>query len=136
MRKAKNILLVEDDEDDQQFFTEAINEIDNTISLGFAVNGIDALSKLCKMIILPDMIFMDINMPLMNGLDCLKKLKSIARFQNIPVVILTTSSNVFDRQLPFALEASSYLSKPSDSLMLKKNIADMMNLYISPPVVA
>jgi CheY-like chemotaxis protein len=71
LKKAKNRFLVEDDDDDQLLFTEAINEIDNSISLGFAANGVDALSKLCKMSILPDMIFMDINMPLMNGLDCL-----------------------------------------------------------------
>jgi len=136
LRKAKNIFLVEDDEDDQQFFKEAIKDIDETICLGLAVNGVDALAKLGSMSILPDLIFMDINMPLMNGLDCLKKLKSLVKFQNIPVVILTTSSIVLNRQLPFTLEANSYLKKPSDSLMLKKNIADMMNIYIPAAVVA
>lgn len=136
MRKAKNIFLVEDDEDDQQFFKEAIKDIDDNICLSLAINGIDALLKLSSMSILPDLIFMGINMPLMNGLDCLKKLKGNARLKDIPVVILTTSSNVYHHQLPFTLDASSFLSKPSNSLVLKKNIADMIKVYIQPHAIA
>jgi len=136
LRKAKKIFLVEDDEDDQQFFKEALKDIDDTICLGLAVNGVDALMKLGSMSILPDLIFMDINMPLMNGLDCLKKLKSNVKFQHIPVVILTTSSTVYDCKLSFTLQASSCLSKPSDSLSLKKNITDMMKIYLLPVIAS
>ena len=129
MNKAKNIFLVEDDEDDQQFFQEAITDIDNTICLKLAVNGLDALNKLGSMSILPDLIFMDINMPLMNGLDCLVKLKSNAQFKNIPVVILSTSPSFYgDRQTAIQM-ANSFFSKPSNSDVLKKNIADMLRTY-------
>ena len=130
MIKVKNIFLVEDDEDDQEFFKEAINDIDNTICLDMAVNGLDAIGKLAHMSILPDLIFMDINMPLMNGLECLKKLKSMAQFKNIPVVILSTSVNFNESQRADALGAGCFFSKPSDAAILKKNIMDMFKIYI------
>lgn len=125
---------MEDDEDDQQFFREAINDIDNTILLKFAVNGVDALSKLGSMIVLPDLIFMDINMPKMNGLECLNRLKNSARFKNIPVVVLTTSLNARESKTAFAYNASAFITKPSNAAALKKNITDMLNIYTSLPV--
>ena len=70
----KSIFLVEDDKDDQDFFTEALNEIANTKLFAIASNGIEALLRLKHSIILPDIIFMDINMPVMNGIECLVEL--------------------------------------------------------------
>jgi len=99
MTKTKNVFLAEDDEDDQQFFIEAVKEIDNFICIYVANNGVEALAKLNNMLVLPDLIFMDINMPLMNGFECLTQLKRKIRFKNIPVVILTTSNNRSEKEL-------------------------------------
>ena len=71
MNTSKTIFLVEDDKDDQTFFTECIEKIQNATLFGIAENGKEALDKLEKSLTLPDMIFMDINMPYINGLECL-----------------------------------------------------------------
>src|SRR5438477_8949728 len=134
MTKAKNIFLVEDDEDDQQFFIEAIKEIDNSICLYQAKNGVEALAKLNNINTIPDLIFMDINMPLMNGLECLKLLKKQIRFKNIPVVILTTSNNGLERELARVLGANFFLSKLSNFSLFIRNITNMLNLKFSPIV--
>jgi CheY-like chemotaxis protein len=132
MTKTKNIFLAEDDEDDQQFFIEAVKEIDNFICIYVANNGVEALAKLNNMLVLPDLIFMDINMPLMNGFECLTQLKRKIRFKNIPVVILTTSNNRSEKELAKVLGANFFLSKVSDFSLFIRNITDMLNLNFSP----
>jgi CheY-like chemotaxis protein len=128
----KNIFLVEDDEDDQHFFIEAIKEIDKSICICVAKNGVEALNKLDNMNSLPDVIFMDINMPLMNGFECLTLLKKHIRLKTIPVVILTTSNNPKEAEVAKVLGAVFFLSKPSDSSLWKRNIMGIMNLYFLP----
>jgi CheY-like chemotaxis protein len=76
MSTATRIFLVEDDTDDQTFFKEALDTIQDTLLLDIAENGQEALAKLRGMPIYPDIIFMDINMPVMNGIDCLREIKS------------------------------------------------------------
>jgi CheY-like chemotaxis protein len=82
--------------------------------------------------VLPDLIFMDINMPLMNGFECLTQLKRKIRFTNIPVVILTTSNNRSQKELAKELGANFFLSKLSDFSLFIRNITDMLNLNFSP----
>eukprot|EP01035_Chromulina_nebulosa_P054372 gene54372-74484_t len=71
MMQSKSILLVEDDKDDQEFFIEAIKDIENVTLYFVANNGKEALDKLRNSKVLPDLIFTDINMPVMNGIECL-----------------------------------------------------------------
>ena len=127
MTRAKNIFLVEDDEDDNKFFVEALKEIDDSLSLKRAQNGAEALTQLNKMEPLPDLIFMDINTPFMNGFDCLIQLKKQTRFEKIPVVILTTSNNPVEAEHALVLGASFFLKKPSCFSSIKKNLIDMLN---------
>ena len=133
--KPRNIFLVEDDEDDQQFFIEAIKKIDTSIVLNISKNGVEALTKLNNMDELPDVIFMDINMPLMNGFACLTELKKQIRFKTIPVVILSTTNNPAEAELAVMLGASFFLSKPSHFPLLKKNIARIVDLYYPIPIM-
>ncbi len=136
MQKNKHIFLVEDDEDDQQFFIEAIKEIDNSICVNLAFNGADALDKLDNMLMLPDIIFMDINMPKMNGLDCLDKLKKTIRLKNIPVVILTSTGSAEDSAYAIKHEASHFFTKPSKVSLLKGNITDVFKVFFTGDVCA
>jgi CheY-like chemotaxis protein len=131
MQKNKHIFLVEDDEDDQQFFIEAVKEIDNSICVNLAFNGADALSQLDTMLTLPDIIFMDINMPKMNGLDCLEKLKKTIRLKNIPVVILTSAASAEDSSYAIKHEASHFLTKPSKASLLKGNITEVFKIIFT-----
>ena len=68
-------LLIEDDLDDQELFCMAIQEIDPEIECFFANNGIDGIEKINSPSFVPDYIFIDLNMPRMNGVDCLKEVK-------------------------------------------------------------
>src|SRR5688572_12982950 len=123
MRKLKSILLIEDDKDDQFFFIEALNEIGNANIFDIVNNGKEALSKLEKSVILPDLIFTDINMPVMNGLECLSEIMRSPRLRNIPVVILSTDTGTIE--LVRILGAKAFIKKPVDSRTLREEIERM-----------
>lgn len=126
MNFENSILLVEDDLDDQAFFTNCINTIKNASLFGIANNGAEALEKLETCIKLPDMIFMDINMPFMNGLECLKEIANNSRLKNIPVIMLSTDTG--QAPLTRILGAKAFIKKPSDCKTLQTKVEQMINL--------
>lgn len=94
------ILLVDDDPDDLFLLTDAIKSIDPLCELVEAYDGDAALAlleELCNRQEVPDLIVLDINMPIMDGRELLAHLKSRKPFNDIPVVVYTTSSNLFDK---------------------------------------
>jgi len=116
----KNIFLVEDDSDDLFLFTEAVTDISTLALNGSAKNGIEALEKLKCMRQLPDFIFMDINMPRMNGLECLVELKRQPRLNNIPIVVISTSTA--QAGAAYNLGAHAFIRKPSSMKTLQIKI--------------
>ena len=118
------ILLVEDDIDDQYFFREALSLLSPALSCQVAENGVEAL-KLLKELPLFDIIFMDINMPKMNGIECLQVLKSNDSYKNIPVVILSTSSDQAYIERCKILGATYYFTKPIIPFELIKKLQDI-----------
>ncbi len=113
MKTSSRILLIDDDLDDQLYFQDAVNEINPSITCEIANNGKDALRQI-ETPPPPDFIFLDLNMPVMNGFECLSSLKKKERYQNIPVVIFTTSKNADDIKRTRELGASYFFTKPSD----------------------
>ena len=88
----KKFLIVDDDSDDRDFFCEALGEVMPDSGCYTAINGRRALKALeNKEIDLPDLIFLDINMPVMNGWQLLTKLKETESYGTIPVIIYSTS---------------------------------------------
>jgi CheY-like chemotaxis protein len=87
------ILIVDDDAEDIELFTEAVRVIDETIGCVEAYNGLEALKILKRNALLPNFIFLDINMPLMNGRKCLEEIKSNANYRHIPVIIYSTTTD-------------------------------------------
>ena len=83
--------FIDDDVDDQEIFGMAVSEVDASISCVFASDGIEALDKLWGMEILPDCIFIDLNMPRMNGKECLEEIRKLDHLKDIPVYIYSTS---------------------------------------------
>jgi CheY-like chemotaxis protein len=109
----KSLLLIEDDKDDQDFFLEIIESIDTTIACTIAQNGKKALQYLLSESTTPELIFLDLNMPVMNGyqfLHCLFKEKKYETFAYIPVVVLTTSH--YEAEKCKEAGAAFYLIKP------------------------
>lgn len=124
MRNIKSIFLVEDDLDDQEFFVEALHEIENASLYGIANNGEEALYKLNNPI-RPDLIFMDIRMPNMNGIECLVKILQTEQIKDIPVIML--SSEIPQIEKVRSLGARGFIEKPSDNRVLRSHLEKMIN---------
>ncbi|MBN9485458.1 MAG: response regulator [Bacteroidetes bacterium 43-93] len=112
-------LLADDDMDDRDMFCEALEEIDKNIFCHTAENGRDALSLLNKLPIHPQLIFLDINMPVLNGWQCLEKIKNEGQYDTIPVIIISTSSHQREMDIAKKLGAICYFTKPHDFDALK-----------------
>jgi CheY-like chemotaxis protein len=110
--KYRHILLIDDDEDDQEIFTTALEEVSKSITLTALGNAPEALRKLLTGAPLPDLIFLDLNMPLMNGEQFLAEIKRNVQLQSIPVIILSTSSNLATVELTKKLGAIDFVTKP------------------------
>ncbi len=108
------IFLIDDDEDDQLMFKEVIASINPTLVCDTATNGKIALDKLKVITDLPDLIFLDLNMPIMNGFDFLVCVKKEIQLSKIPVGIFSTSNSARDKALAQELGARFFLTKPSD----------------------
>lgn len=105
-------MLVDDDEDDQEIFLSVIANVAPAVTCSLAANGYEALKSLAEYDILPDLIFLDLNMPLMDGKQFLREVKKDTRFKQIPVIVLTTSSDTATINATKALGAENFVTKP------------------------
>jgi len=118
-----HILFSDDDTDDALLFTQAADLLSSPVLLSFAEDGEQLMRYLSKEL-LPDMIFLDLNMPVKNGIECLKSIRADKRFDALPIIIYTTSDNPNDINTCYTLGANLYIVKPNsfDSIIrtLKK----------------
>ena len=113
MQKTLTFFLVDDDDDDHELFQIALEAADPSIRCVTAMNGQEALDMLQNPALSPDYIFLDLNMPLMGGRECLAELKRNPDLSGIPVVIFSTSSDPKDREETRMLGAVDFITKPS-----------------------
>jgi len=119
-RLIKTFLLADDDDDDTELFCDALLEIDPDVTCISVRDGKQVLDSLASLEHnLPDIIFLDVNMPGMNGWECVVKLKEAEAFRHIPVIMYSTSSLQRDAELALELGAASFYIKPSDYKQLK-----------------
>lgn len=127
------ILLVEDNEQDVFLVKEAL-EVQNFVDKIYHVpNGAKAISFLNKetpyeKVEEPNLILMDINMPVMDGHEALKRIKSMENFEHIPIIMLTTSSRKEDILRAYKGQSNSYIVKPDDVYELEA-IAEKLKSY-------
>lgn len=107
------ILYADDDVDDCELVVEALEKIDPRIECQMVSDGRQALSMLTEGSVLPDYIFLDVNMPVMDGKHCLIELKKDDRLKEIPVVIYSTSQNENEIRELYEIGAQEYLKKPT-----------------------
>ena len=109
-----NILIVDDDEDDRDLFCDAVNVVDPEINCIMARNGEEALTALkADHFPKPNLIFLDLNMPRVNGVQFLREIKKQPTLHRIPVIIYTTSKLKEDRDITRKLGAVHFITKPS-----------------------
>ena len=107
------ILYADDDSDDRFFLNESILSNGLNANLVFVSNGQEAISYIEQTPEpLPSLVILDLNMPKMNGKETLSYLKSHPRYQDIPVIILSTSQNTDEMKACTAQGALSYFVKP------------------------
>lgn len=124
MKEAKVAFLVDDDRDDQEIFQLALRDIDPTIRCEFAYDGEIALKRLSqKSGKLPDFIFIDINMPRMNGVELLRELKKIERLNSVPIYMLSTAIHPRISEQCLALGANGALQKAGDINEIKSMLS-------------
>jgi CheY-like chemotaxis protein len=123
----KRIVLIDDDLDDAGLFREALEEVDASASVHFFDDGVEAIHALSNHLVpLPDLIFLDINMPSMNGWDCLNRLKEIENLTAIPVIMYTTSSNVREKEKTKQQGSAGLITKPDNYKRLKEIISAIL----------
>jgi len=116
-----HILLADDDENDRQLFKEAFEELNIKTIVRTVNNGIQLMQWLNrKNIRLPDLLFLDLNMPRKNGLECLKDIKSNKKLKDISISIYSTSDNEIDIEETFLNGANVYITKPNNFNKLKQ----------------
>jgi len=121
-------LLVDDDLDDQEVFLMTLEKINKNITCLTANNGVEALSLLTAQdSFVPDYIFLDVNMPKMNGIECLKNIKSIAHLSNCKVFMYSTTSETSVLEKSKTLGATDFIVKPVSPAVLKETLSEILN---------
>ena len=125
------LLYIDDDPEDREFFSEAVRHIDPAITCHTAKDGAEGLKDLDDMIVMPDFIFLDVNMPVMNGKQFLIEIKQRPRLRSIPVVIYSTTNYPAERGDFLNLGAYKVLAKPSSLSMISDLISAVLR-YETP----
>ncbi|TDO73141.1 response regulator receiver domain-containing protein [Flavobacterium chryseum] len=109
----KNILLIDDDSDDADVFIEAINSLEKNISCLAETNPVKALEFLESTEILPDLIFLDYNMPVLNGNEFIEKIRAVKKLEPIRVIVYSSYSETAAEQLSIIHDTETYITKPN-----------------------
>ena len=126
---ALQILLADDDEDDRIFFKEAIEEVKVKTTVTTVNDGVELMDYLCKPDArLPNLVFLDLNMPKKDGMECLKEIRSNYKLKDLSIAIYSTSASEEDIQRTFVKGANIYIKKPSDFKTLKKILAEVISI--------
>src|SRR5688500_879847 len=127
------ILYIDDDSDDREFFREAVRYIDPAITCYTAKDGAQGLNELEEMIMMPDFIFLDVNMPIMNGKQFLMEIKQRPRLRSIPVVIYSTTNHPAERHDFLTLGAYKVLAKPSSLASISSLVKSVLrHTHLNP----
>ena len=124
------IVNVDDDPDDREMFCRAVKKISQDIVCTQVESGEDAVHFFSKSEFSPDFIFMDINMPRMNGYECVKEIYQFANLSNTTIIMHSSSFNPRD-QVEFGILGLQYLLKTSNLNALAESIRKLIQLKLS-----
>ncbi len=127
MESCKQCFFIDNDVEDYETFSLALREVDSSIACMFGSNTVEALEQLSHPgSAIPFFIFVDMTMPPMNGLECLRELRKLSHLRMVPVYMYTTG---FDPRLvdeALALGATGFIEKPSGFEHLKKLLVNLL----------
>jgi CheY-like chemotaxis protein len=123
------LLYIDDDTEEIDIFLDALKAIDPAIKCYTAQDGEEALHLLDN--ITPDLIFLDINMPRMNGKKCLIALKAHPRLRKIPVIMYSTSKNIAEMSEFYQLGAVQFMTKQYSFTSLCHQLRSALHMVVS-----
>jgi CheY-like chemotaxis protein len=131
MTQAPTLLLIDDDLDDQEIFVLAVNEINIAAQCVYANNGFEALELLKNdPSFIPEYIFIDLNMPKMDGKKCLVEIRKISWLKDVPIIIYSTADDEKSFRDTKEMGASKYIVKPTSLPALVNTLAELFKLSI------
>jgi CheY-like chemotaxis protein len=126
---ALNILLADDDDDDRLFFKDAIDELKVKTNVTMVKDGVELMDYLLKEYIeLPNLVFLDLNMPRKGGMECLKEIRSNPKLKDLSIAIYSTSGLEKDIEDTFIKGANIYIKKPNDFEVLKTMLDKVISI--------
>jgi len=115
------LLLADDDSDDCIFFKDALDELPVSANLITVKDGVELMELLSEsQTVLPDILFLDLNMPRKTGFECLFEIKANEKLKHLPIVILSTSLDLKVVNSLYDMGAHYYIRKPGEFALLKK----------------
>ena len=120
-----HILLADDDKDDFDILREAVKQASEPVKVSYASNWLELSRFIIKTV--PDLVFLDINMPVKNGIECLQLLRNDNRYDAIPIIMYSTSVSKNDVDSAYKNGANYFIVKP-DTI---DEIADMIKKLFS-----
>jgi two-component system response regulator len=133
-KKTYTIVIAEDDLDDQDFIKMALKDVSHKVEVNSVYNGMQLMDYLLKreayknIQILPDLVILDLNMPLVDGFDVLKQMREHNLLDKIPVYVLSTTRNQEHFMLATGLGARGFYTKPVNLQDLKKIVSEVCNI--------
>ncbi len=127
----KTVFLIDDDCDDREIFQESLTSLNLNLNFVEAKNGAEALKKLEEPNFQkPDLIFLDLNMPIMDGRQFLREVKKNSRYNDIPVIIYSTSSNEIDLRFARENDAAMFMTKQYSLDLLKSELHTTIHTFL------
>ena len=123
------IILADDDQDDRLFFTDAFDELKIKTRVVTFKDGVELMNYLNKEnTLLPNVLFLDLNMPKKTGIECLNEIKANSKMSEIAIVIYSTSASEEDIEKTFVLGANIYIKKPDSFKKLKQVLSEVVSI--------
>lgn len=124
-----HIFLADDDEDDRLLFTDAFDELKISTKVRTFNDGMELMQYLNQSdVVLPEILFLDLNMPKKSGIECLYEIRSNPKFENMAIAIYSTSSSEEHIEETFVHGANIYIKKPNDFNVLKKVLSEVVTM--------
>jgi len=124
-----HIILADDDEDDILFFTDAFDELKINTKVNTFKDGEELMNYLnTDDAVMPNVLFLDLNMPKKTGIECLTEIKANNKMSGIAIAIYSTSASEEDIEKTFVLGANIYIKKPGDFKKLKKVLSEVVSI--------
>jgi CheY-like chemotaxis protein len=126
--KPIQILLADDDEDDRLFFKDTIDSLTISTQLTMVENGKEMMRfLLLEDLVLPDIVFLDLNMPGRSGIEYLSEIRKHPKLKDISIAIYSTSSSEKDIEQTFINGANIYINKPNNFDDLKEVLKKVLS---------